>query len=183
MAEREERYVLDGQLRVDDAYLGCERRGGKAGCGSENKIPFIAAISLCDDGHPLRVTLTPVAGFSLSAIGDWARGNLTPGSIVQPDGLVCFGAVLAAGCIHQPTVVAGQKPRELPAFKWINTLLGNLKTSLTGRYPAFAFRKYASRYRLPLLIASIAHSISRHFTSACSSQPHTAVRTRSVRFE
>ena len=31
-------------------------------------------------------------------------------------------------------------------FKWINTVLGNLKTSLSGAYHAFNFRKYAARY-------------------------------------
>jgi transposase-like protein len=46
MAEREERYVLEGQVQVDDAYLGGERSGGKVGRGSENKVPFVAAVSL-----------------------------------------------------------------------------------------------------------------------------------------
>jgi hypothetical protein len=31
------------QNEVDDAYLGGENPGGKAGCGSENKVPLIAA--------------------------------------------------------------------------------------------------------------------------------------------
>jgi transposase-like protein len=69
MAEREECYLLEGQDQVDDAYLGGERSGGKFGRGSENKIPFVAAVSLSDEGHPLRAKLSPVAGFSLKAIG------------------------------------------------------------------------------------------------------------------
>ena len=52
MADREARYVLDGQVQVDDAYLGGERSGGKVGRGSENKVPFVAAVSLSDEGHP-----------------------------------------------------------------------------------------------------------------------------------
>ncbi|MFM2435949.1 MAG: hypothetical protein RL063_1932, partial [Pseudomonadota bacterium] len=31
-------------------------------------------------------------------------------------------------------------------FRWINTLLGNLKTSLGGSYHAFNFAKYGTRY-------------------------------------
>jgi hypothetical protein len=50
MAERKERYVIHGQVQVDDAYLGGESSGGKAGRGSENKVPFVAAVSLSDDG-------------------------------------------------------------------------------------------------------------------------------------
>jgi hypothetical protein len=30
-------------MEIDDAYLGGELSGGKAGRGSENKVPFIAA--------------------------------------------------------------------------------------------------------------------------------------------
>lgn len=158
MAEREQRYVLEGQVQVDDAYLGGERSGGKVGRGSENKVAFVAAVSLSDDGHPLRTKLTPVAGFSLKTIAQWAQSSLAPGSTVFSDGLACFAAVSAAGCAHQPTVVAGRKPRELPEFQWINTVLGNLKTSLTGSYHAFDFRKYAARY-----LAAFAYRFNRRF--------------------
>lgn len=66
MAEREERYVLEGKVQVDDDYLGGERTGGKVGRGSENKVPFVAAVSLSEDGRPLRIKLTPVSGFSVA---------------------------------------------------------------------------------------------------------------------
>jgi hypothetical protein len=93
MAQREQRYVLEGRVQVDDAYLGGERSGGKVGRGSENKIPFNAAVSLSDDGHPLRTKLTPVPGFSLQAIEQWAKTPLAPASIVFSDGLACFAVV------------------------------------------------------------------------------------------
>jgi len=35
MCEREEAYLLRGKVRIDDAYLGGERNGGKAGRGPE----------------------------------------------------------------------------------------------------------------------------------------------------
>ncbi len=46
MTEREEAYLLRGKIQMDDAYLGGERPGGRAGLGSENKIPIVAAVSL-----------------------------------------------------------------------------------------------------------------------------------------
>lgn len=177
MAEREERYVLEGTVQVDDAYLGGERRGGKVGRGSENKVPFVAAVSLGEDGHPLRVRLTPVPGFTLKAISAWAKDALAPNSTVFSDGLACFAAVTDAGCRHYPTVMAGRKPKDVPEFKWINTLLGNLKTSLSGCYHAFDFRKYAARY-----LAAFCYRFNRRFNllvvhqrlliAASSSVPH-----------
>jgi len=158
MTEREDRYVLEGKVQVDDAYLGGERSGGKVGRGSENKVPFVAAVSLSDDGRPLRIKLTPVSGFTLNAISVWAKEHLAPASVVFSDGLACFGAVTEAGCSHQPTIMAGRKPKEVPEFKWINTILGNLKTSLSGSYHAFDFRKYAARY-----LAAFCYRFNRRF--------------------
>lgn len=101
-------------MQVDGAYLGGEPSGGKVGRDSGNKVPLVAAVSLNEDGHPLRVKLTPVAGFTLNAIKQWPRKNLTPGSTVLSDGLACFGAVALAGCAHQSTAVAGRKPSDVP---------------------------------------------------------------------
>jgi len=188
MVEREQRYVLEGQVQVDDAYLGGERSGGKVGRGSENKVPFVAAVSLSDDGHPLRTKLTPVPGFSLKAIEQWARTHLAPGSTVLSDGLACFAAVTSAGCAHQPTVVAGRKPKDLPEFQWINTVLGNLKTSLNGSYHAFDFPKYAARY-----LAAFTYRFNRRFdlrtlhkrllvaAAHCGPQPQRSIRMAEVR--
>ena len=76
MADREERYLLEGKVQVDDAYLGGERTGGKVGRGSENKVPFIAAVSLTDEDRPLRVRLTSVSGFTSEAVSAWAKANM-----------------------------------------------------------------------------------------------------------
>jgi hypothetical protein len=158
MADREERYLLEGKVQVDDAYLGGERTGGKVGRGSENKVPFIAAVSLTDEDRPLRVRLTSVSGFTSEVVSAWAKANVVSGSVVFSDGLACFGAVTDAGCRHQPTVMAGRKPKDVPEFKWINTVLGNLKTSLSGCYHAFDFQKYAARY-----LAAFCYRFNRRF--------------------
>ena len=158
MSERETKYILDGSVQVDDAYLGGERNGGKVGRGSENKVPFVAAVSLDDNGNPLRIKLSPVSGFTLKAISSWAKANLSANCSVSSDGLACFAAVADAGCQHHPLVVGGRKPKDLPEFQWINTILGNLKTSLGGSYHAFGFAKYASRY-----LAAFAYRFNRRF--------------------
>lgn len=146
MAAREAQHRLSGDVQVDDAYLGGEHAGGKPGRGSENKVPFVAAVSLNEAGNPLFAKLTPVPGFTNQAISVWARANLTAGSRVLSDGLACFAAVTDAGCTHIVEVVGQRKPRELPQFKWVNTVLGNAKTMISGAYKAFRYAKYARRY-------------------------------------
>ena len=113
MTEREAGYVLKGDVQLDDAYLGGERPGGKAGRGSENKVPFLAAVSLNDKGHPVRTKLSPVSGFTSESIAQWAKASLASGTTVFSDGLGCFGAVTEAQCVHRPTVVAGRQPKDL----------------------------------------------------------------------
>ena len=135
-----------GGVITDDAYLGGERRG-KRGRGSENKVPFIAAIEVDAADRPLRVRFDRVEGFCSEAVSTWAKQHLAPQSNVISDGLACFAAVTAAGCYHEPQVVGTtRRSTDMPCFSWVNTLLGNLKTALSGTYHAFNFAKYADRY-------------------------------------
>ena len=141
MADREAAHLLQGAVQLDDAYLGGERSGGKAGRGSENKVPFVAALSLDESGGPTHLRLDVVSGFTSQSIGKWAKTRLKPGCVVLSDGLSCFAAVTEAGCVHIPRVVGTLKPKDLPEFKWINTVLGNLKTTLSGAFHALKYRK------------------------------------------
>jgi hypothetical protein len=80
MSDRDECYVLQGKVQIDDAYLGGECPGGKAGRGSENKVPIVASISLNAEGHPIH------AKFHQS-LGSHQRHCLT--------GLACICRVVA----------------------------------------------------------------------------------------
>jgi hypothetical protein len=62
---------------------------------------------------------------------------LASGYAVLSDDLACFRAVSESGYVHQAVVAGGRRPDELPEFRWINTVLSNLKTSLSGAYHAF----------------------------------------------
>ena len=161
MATRETQHRLSGTVQIDDAYLGGELSGGKPGRGSENKVPFVAAVSLNDEGRPRFVKLTPVPGFTSQAISTWARASLAVGTNVLSDGLACFAAVTDAECTHTVEVVGQRKPRDLPQFKWVNTVLGNVKTMLSGAYKAFGYAKYANRY-----LGAFAYRFNRRFDLA-----------------
>jgi hypothetical protein len=158
MAHQEAAHRVDGFVQLDDAYLGGERWGGKVGRGSENKVPFVAAGSLYAAGQPMRLKLDLVKGFTCESISTWAKASLLPATVVTSDGLACFAAVTDAGCVHSPRVVGAFKPRHLPDFKWVNTMLGNLKTTLAGAFKALKFRKYAQTY-----LAAFAYRFNQRF--------------------
>ena len=137
MMERDREHPLSGWIQLDDAYLGGERSGGKRGRGAPGKTPFVAAIETNEQGHPLRMKLTVVEGFRLTEIAAWAQQHLGAGTRVVSDGLACFHGVTAAGCIHEPVVVgSGRAAVERPEFRWVNTILGNIKNALRGTYHA-----------------------------------------------
>ncbi len=158
MAQREQEHRLEGVVQLDDAYLGGERSDGSTGRGATGKTPFVAAVSVNDQGHPLFVKLATVAAFSYQDIALWACRSLAPGSLVLSDGLGCFAGVQAAQCVHAPTVVGRAKPRDLPDFRWVNTVLGNLKRTINGAYHSLKYRKYADSY-----LAGFAYRFNRRF--------------------
>ena len=109
MADREEAYLLRGKIQIDDSYLGGELPGGKAGRGSENKIPIVAAVSLNEAGHPIHARITAVSGFSSEAIG--AR----PSSLVGSTPATCRSSAGSTRCwaTSRPASTAPSMPSTL----------------------------------------------------------------------
>jgi hypothetical protein len=74
-----------------------------------------------------------VETFSFAAIADWAQDALARGWELISDGLACCHAVAEVGCFHQPVVVNGRHPKDLPDCRWINTVISNLKPASAER--------------------------------------------------
>ncbi len=137
---------LTGRVEIDDAYLGGQRTGGKSGRGSENKVPFVAAVQTTEDGHPHLACLSP-RPFTKQALEDFfARSTVLPLTVVS-DGLGCFEVAASLGACHDRTVAGGGKASvELEQFRCVNTFISNIKTALSGTYHSVKFAKYAHRY-------------------------------------
>ncbi len=134
------------RVEMGDAYLGGKRRGGKRGRGAAAKTPLVVMVETNAEGHPLRLKLKAVKGFRKAAIKQLGAGTLAPGTRVVSDGLGCFRAVTDIGCRHQPIVTgSGARAVRIPAFKWVNTTIGNLKNAIKGTYHAIRPR-HVPRY-------------------------------------
>jgi transposase-like protein len=160
MGQRDARYRLRGRVEIDDAYLGGEREGSiNSGRKAANKSAFIAAVQTHDDGRPQYIQFTPVADFTNEQVLAWAQSHLGPACHVVSDGMPAFARVCEAGATHERHVTGGgRQGAQTPQLHWVNTLLGNLKTSLAGTYHAFKHSKYASRY-----LAEFAFRFNRRF--------------------
>ena len=159
---REDTRKLDVRVEVDDAYLGGECTGEKRWRGSPNKVPFVAAVQTTKDGRPHLMRLSRVAGFTKAAIALWAEKALAPGTHVVSDGLGCFQAANTHERTHERIIVGGGPQSVQHAeFRWVNTMLGNLKTAFAGTYHAFDYAKYAHRY-----LAEFAYRFNRRYDLA-----------------
>jgi len=158
MKERDDSKPLSGVIQLDDVYWGGERRGGKRGRGSANKVPFVAAVSLNEEGHPIAMNMNVVKGFRLTEIARWAKQHLQPNSTIISDGLPCFSAVNDAGCNHI-SIVTGGGPQSVTKkeFAWINTMIGNVKNAITGTYHAI------NPKHLPRYLAEFCYRHNRRF--------------------
>jgi ribosomal protein L37AE/L43A len=169
MGEAEDQRVLDVRVEIDDAYLG-GARAGKAGRGSVNKVPLVAAVETTEDGRPRYVRFDPMP-FTHERINHWANHALAPDAHVLSDGLPSFSVLGQSVRTHEAIVVgAGKQAAQHPGFRWVNTLISNFKTALSGTYHAFLFRKYAKRY-----FAEYAYRFNRRFDLSPSLIPSSRI--------
>lgn len=157
MLERGSTKRLGHRVEIDDSYLGGKRKAGKRGRGARGKTPFLAAVETVD-GKPYRIKLSKIKGFGHAEIERWSKHHLEPGTDVVSDGLSCFSSVKKAGCHHEFHVaVSGKYTVHHPAFKWVNTILGNVKNSMKGTYHGFRSK------HIPRYLAEFQYRFNRRF--------------------
>ena len=97
MSVREKKRKLAGHVQLDDAYLGGEKSGGKVGRGSQNKVPFLAAVETNQHGNPTYAIFQKVDAFTKLNVKNWAEKHISNGTLVTSDGLSCFTVLPNAG--------------------------------------------------------------------------------------
>ncbi len=108
MVLAESKRQLTGRVEVDDAYLGGERSGGKAGRGSENKVPFVVAVQTTEDGRAHLACLS-ARPFTKEAMKEFIASSMGLPLTVVSDGLGCFTVAASMGAVHDREVTGGGK--------------------------------------------------------------------------
>lgn len=104
------------------------------------------------------IRFSRVSSFSKQAIIDWASKHLTDGSKVVTDGLLGFEGLGDAGFPHK-VIITGGGPGSvnIADFKWVNTIISNVKRSFHGTFHAIS-KKHFSRY-----LAEFCYRFNRRF--------------------
>lgn len=163
MLEREMGRILSERIEADDAYMGGERHGGKRGRGSPGKAPMIAAVQTSPEEDPserkvVYLKVQAVPDLKGRTIKRWATRSLARTATVLTDGMPSFNAISEVVEDHQPIVMeGGWRNSRHPAFKWVNTILGNLKGNILG------VCRWISAKHLPRYLAEFQWRFNRRF--------------------
>ena len=161
MLERDRRYKLGSagpRVEIDDAYIGGQRTGEGSGRGRRGHTPFIAAIETSADGRPLHARLQVVRGFQTGETKRLCSG-VAAGTMVVRDGGQWFRCIAAQpGIAHERHVTGSDRgAARHPAFRWVNTMLANVKNSLLAAHRAVGAN------HLPRYLGAFAWRFNRRF--------------------
>ena len=81
-------------------------------------------------------------------------------------GLGCWSVLADSACSHRAIRTgSGRKAGRMAPFKWVNTTLGNIKSTITGTYrkigpdhAGYYLASFAWRYQLQSMIPRFIHS-------------------------
>ena len=133
MLEREQTRVLSGRVEADDAYMGGQSHG-KRGRGAGRKRPFLAAVQTGEGLKPHFLSLLALKRVTGQAILQWGTTHLHAKAHIVTDGWKSFRALEANGWDHEAKEAKskGWRRAKHQAFRWVNTILGNLKGNILG---------------------------------------------------
>jgi transposase-like protein len=132
MEERNSIYKLDGIVQVDEFFLGGKSHGdGKRGRGTDQDTVMIG-VSM-KKGAPIHCFMELVSDMSKRTVLDVLSRRMTSDVILETDGNPTYAACAKEMDIsHLVTLSSDENAHEV--FRWVDTLISNLKKFIDGTY-------------------------------------------------
>ena len=128
MVERDEYYLLDGIVELDESYFG-GKRAGKRGRGAAGKVPLLVGVTIRGKG-PGVASMRVLDNVTAAEIKRTAEGMIKDGSTVMTDGYFAYNLALS-GYTHKTTVIHDPKSAS-SKLPWVHILIANVKGTLRG---------------------------------------------------
>ena len=125
MHDRDQNYMLEGIIEMDEAYLGAARGGKKRGRGTERK-KMAVAVSKDDNGHPLFLKLQMIPDIKTITLQDFVDKSIKSGSSIECDGYTSYPGL--------ENVSVNATKYNTGDLKWAHVAIGNFKAFLLGTY-------------------------------------------------
>ncbi|MHB8191466.1 MAG: IS1595 family transposase [Ferrimicrobium sp.] len=98
MSQREEHCLLDGEVDVDDMFIGGASPGRPG--RSTHKVPCLIGVSLDEHSHPKCMRVTPVDGWDQSEVCQKVMEMIDVNATLKTDGMGGFNDLHHMGCTH-----------------------------------------------------------------------------------
>jgi transposase-like protein len=132
MRRRDQRYVLEGLVEVDETYVGGKAEG-TVGRGAEKKTTVAVALELRADGKPGHVAMRSIERPDGHCLRRFAEGKIKKGAELRTDGWGAYKRVAQVGYRHTAIVTGGGK-FAVQTFPWLHTFIANMKRMILGTY-------------------------------------------------
>lgn len=129
MAERDEKYLLEGIIEMDESYFGGRKKEGKRGRGASGKVPVLVGVTVNNE-RPGVASMTVLKSVSSAEIKRASEAMVASGATVMTDGLLSYNMALS-GYTHKAKVIHDPKnaSSKLP---WVHILIANAKGIIRG---------------------------------------------------
>ena len=140
MGNRDEKYLLEGLIELDDSYFGGPKEGGKRGRGTL-KSKVLGAVSKDKSGRPKYMKLRVVPNLKGKTVGKFAQESIAAGATIETDACHSYRKALSEKYNHEWEIFNTEKEMLL----WFHTAISNAKAWLQGTFHGID-EKHLQRY-------------------------------------
>lgn len=129
MRNRDDRYLLEGIVELDDTYVGTATHGKKRGRGTE-KSKVIVAVAKTANNAATYLKMQVVPNLKAITYGKFAKKNIVEGSHIESDNFASLKKGLAGKYfVHYETFSPDKD-----MLQHLHTAISNMKAFLNGTY-------------------------------------------------
>ena len=140
MMERDVHYVLNGEVMVDEAYLGSQASGSQSqGRSTETKSLVLVAVEKASEDATGCIHIQPMQQASAGCILPIIQEKIHPSATIETDRWPAYNGLTDLGYNHIATKSAGG-PEASQQFPQVHRAISNLKSWMLGAFKNFCQR-------------------------------------------
>jgi len=147
MARKDEDYILEGTVIVDDAFFGGVVEDKKRGRGTE-KANVLVAISLTKNlENPLFAKMKVIENMKDEIVSNAIADMIEPGSTIRSDAHKTIANL--QGYFHDVVIASKDREKAKEILHWVNVIISNAKSYILGTYhglPKTHLQKYLDEF-------------------------------------
>jgi transposase-like protein len=171
MGSRDEKYMLDGIVEMDEGFFGAAAEGSKRGRGTE-KTAVLVSVSLSEWGKPKFARMKILESVDGEAVKAFSKEHVKPGSEIKTDGLNIYNCLAKEGFTH--TLIPFDANKQPEHLHWTHIIISNAKAFVQGTFhglDAKHLQRYLDEFCYRLNRRYLAHDIFAHLSNACALAP------------